>query len=124
MNGFGLDIQNALFSGGGLSAGLFDDVCHGIAFVEKTELALRGFARRRVGEDTTIDEGAVNVGYHGSDVTGAVGLPALRILLRLNVTARWFVPKFVVTLVDGVDLSARFDTDIWLGENEFSDGGI
>merc|ERR1711907_172154 len=55
-------------------AGGFDEVGHGEALVQQTQLAALVFLVSRVEENATIQQRAVNVGDHGADVARRVCL--------------------------------------------------
>mmetsp|Transcript_31236 Transcript_31236/g.42144 ORF Transcript_31236/g.42144 Transcript_31236/m.42144 type:complete len:232 (-) Transcript_31236:345-1040(-) len=86
------------------SSSLLHDHCHGESLVEHAQLALGILVVRRVQIDPTVQDGPVNVGDHGSDVTRGIRLGALFILV--DDCRDCLVPVRAVALVAAVDLLA------------------
>merc|ERR1711904_592692 len=63
------DVQDALRSRGSLAACLFEEEGHRRCLVHKAQFAVRALRIRRVREETTVEECAVNIRNHGADVS-------------------------------------------------------
>lgn len=68
-----LDVQDPLGTRRGGSTGLFGQVSHGEGLVQDTQLAVLGLGVAWVTKDSSVQQGSVDVGYHRSDVSCAVG---------------------------------------------------
>lgn len=68
-----LDVQDPLGTRRGSSTGLLGQVSHGEGLVQDTQLAVLGLGVARVPKDSSVQQGSVDVGYHRSDVSCAVG---------------------------------------------------
>lgn len=110
----------------GLSPGILYDHSHGEALVEYTKLALWALLITRVGKDTAVKEGSVDISDHGTDVPGRVGLGSFGFgeLDGINVGLAGLIPVERVALIDGVDLAAIRDTDVGVSEDELTNGRV
>lgn len=85
--------------------------------VEVAELS-GGCARvTRVHEDTSVEEGTVDIGHHGTDVTEGVAV----VLDAIDVVFGGTLPEVAVTLVDRVDLAEGLGADVGVGEDELAE---
>lgn len=111
-------------TGGRDSTSLLDDHCHGDSFVQQSKLSLGGLVVGGVQVDSSVKDGAVNVGNHGSDISGSIWLFAS--LERFNGILDGLVPVDGVTLVGGVNsLTAIFwENHLVTGVDELSDGTV
>lgn len=109
---------------GGNSAGLLGNHGHGNALVQTAKLALGGLIVGRVEENASVEEGAVDIGNHRTDVAGRVGLGTL--LEDGNGLLDGLVPVVGVALVaceDGLAAilgELHVDTSV----DELTDGGV
>lgn len=118
--------------------GLFNNHGHGNAFVQETEFALFGFGVGGVQVDTTVENGTVDIGDHGADVTRGVGFVAgfeafdcgfdgLQVVLQLlllllvvrmscvvnnNSNQTYLIPLVGIPLITGIDFLAPI---LWKG---------
>jgi hypothetical protein len=117
-----LDVQDPLGTGRGETTGLFCEVRHGEGFVEDSQLAVRALLVAWVTKDTSVEQRSVNIGNHGTNVSCAVWLAVCGVLDAVEVLLCWLVEVERVSLVEGVDLSSVGNSDIRVGEDEFSEG--
>lgn len=143
-----LDVQDPLGTRRGSSTGLLGQVSHGEGLVQDTQLAVLGLGVARVPKDSSVQQGSVDVGYHRSDVSCAVGaLVVLGVLDRfhcesaqvdgsasvpeapptdhqsasLTVLQSGLVEVFRVSLVERVDLASLGNSDLGVGQDELSE---
>ena len=74
VDGFRLEVEDALRAVDGGAAGLLGDEGERVGFVQEAELAFGCFLRGRIEEDAAFEERAVEVGDEAADVARAVGL--------------------------------------------------
>mmetsp|Transcript_2900 Transcript_2900/g.5530 ORF Transcript_2900/g.5530 Transcript_2900/m.5530 type:complete len:407 (+) Transcript_2900:52-1272(+) len=120
-------VQNTLSrSSDRFTTRLLKDEGHGGSFVQKTELSVRVLGIPRVGEDSSVQQGTVNIADHGTDVTRAVLGSALAFTLLevVDVGLELGVPVEVVGFIHGVDLATLGDLHVRVSEDELSDGGV
>lgn len=97
---------------------------HRRALVQNSQLALGALLIRGVRKDTSIQQGAVRIRDHGTDITGAVRLAAgvlLALLEAVEVRLDVVLPVERVTLVDRVDAPLLGDGHVGVGKNELAD---
>lgn len=107
------------------AAGLLEQEGHWKTLVQDTQLAGLGLGVGRVAEDATVQQRSVDVGHHGADVSGAVGLVVvvgLGLLQGGNVLLDVVAPVVRVPLVDGVDLlvAAVVELQVRVGQDELA----
>jgi len=103
------------------AAGVLEQHGHGRTLVQNTQLTLGALLVGRVGEDTTVKQGSVGVGDHGTNVTGAVGFLAVRgVLEAVEVLVGPVVPEGAVALVDGVDGALGGHGHVGVSEDELA----
>mmetsp|Transcript_2714 Transcript_2714/g.6745 ORF Transcript_2714/g.6745 Transcript_2714/m.6745 type:complete len:243 (+) Transcript_2714:186-914(+) len=106
---------------GGHASCLLSDHSHGEALVQHAKLALCVFLVRRVNEDATVQQGAVHIGDHGADISGAIAI----VLAGMHVVLAGLIPGVQVPLVAGVDLLAAVLRELdLLHEEELADGAV
>mmetsp|Transcript_16355 Transcript_16355/g.39940 ORF Transcript_16355/g.39940 Transcript_16355/m.39940 type:complete len:261 (-) Transcript_16355:302-1084(-) len=111
-------------TGGRDSSGLFDDHGHWDSLVKQTKLSLGGLVVGGVQVDSSVKDGTVNVGNHGSNISGSVCL--LTALKFFNSILDGLIPVDRVTLISRVNSLA---TIFWEGHldtsvDEFSNGTV
>lgn len=117
-----LNVEHTLLAGRCDTSGLLDKEGHRETFVQETQLTILRLLVIRIRKNATVEQRAVNVSNHGTNVTGRVWLLRwLRELDRFQVLEHWFVVVRAVALVDRVNLAARGDLNVRVGENEFTD---
>ena len=89
------------------------DGSHGKAFVHGAKLSLSVRRRRRVMKRAAVEQRAVHVCDHGTDVTKRFRARAL-----IDVRARGVVPLFIVRLVHAVHVAALRNSNIALRQHE------
>lgn len=110
--------------GGSNSARLLDDHRHGNSFVQQTKLSFGGFGIRGVQVDTTVEDRAVDIGHHGSNVASRVGL--LGVLELCTGLLDGLIPVGRVSFVAGVDrlATAGRKHHLLTSVDEFSNGAV
>jgi hypothetical protein len=95
-----LDVEHTLGAGSCDAASLFGEVGHREGLVEEAQLAALRLFVVRVPEDTTVEECAVHVGNHRSDVARRVRLSIRGVLDTLEVLDDRLMAVQAVALVD------------------------
>jgi hypothetical protein len=129
VDGIWNDVKDALdlafeHTRGGDSTSLLGDHGHGDSLVQTAELALGGLIVRRVKENASVEESAVDIGNHRTDVTGGVGLGSL--LEDGNGLLDGLVPVIVITFVarkNGL-ASVLGELHVDTSVHELTDGGV
>lgn len=129
MDFIGHKVQNALdlafeHTGGGDSSGLFDDHSHRNSFVQQSKLSLGGLDVGRVQVDSSVQNGTVDVGNHGSDISCCVRV--LLVLEDLDGVLDGLIPSGGVTFVARKDLlsAGLREHHLHTGVNELSNGAV
>lgn len=80
----------------------------------------------RIAKDAPIEQRPMHVRHHTPDIPRRVRALARRgrELDRVQVVRHGRVEVHRVALVEGVDLAAGGDLDVWMGEDEFAEGGV
>lgn len=101
----------------GLAAGILHDHSHRRTLVQDPQLALRRLLVGGVCKDATVQQRAVRVCDHGSDIPGRIGLAAFffGVLERFKVGFRLVGPVHRVTFIDGVDGAFLGDAHVRVG---------
>jgi hypothetical protein len=114
------DVQNAVFAVAGLTAGLFGQERHRVAFVQQAQLTLRVAGGAWVDVDAAFQQVAVEVRHQRTDV--ARGVRALRRFILLLAVFDVFLHAEreldVVAFVDGIHVAARREAHFLVGEAE------
>lgn len=77
MDALGLDVQHIHASCGGHSSSLLSDEGHGVALIQESELSFGTLHIGRVEENASINNGPMNICYHGAHVAGTIGCTAI-----------------------------------------------
>ena len=72
-----LDVQDSLGTRRGGSTGLLTQVGHGEGLVQDPQLSVLGLGVTRVSKDSSVQQGSVDVGHHGTNVSRAVRAPVI-----------------------------------------------
>ena len=89
------------------SPSLFNNIGHGEAFVQDPQFSIGCFVSLGVEEDTTILDGPVNISYHGTNISGAIGLGPK--LLAVDIFQHGWSPLALVALIGGINLEQEFN---------------
>mmetsp|Transcript_38186 Transcript_38186/g.91215 ORF Transcript_38186/g.91215 Transcript_38186/m.91215 type:complete len:220 (+) Transcript_38186:84-743(+) len=108
----------------GGSSCLLHDEGHGESLVEDPQLSLGRLRVSGVKVDAAVEDRAVNIGNHGANITGRVGLVA--VLPFCNDGLNRGIPVPAVALVAAVDLlaSALGHLDVGLNVHELAQGRV
>lgn len=103
---------------------LLGDHGHWDPLVQTAQLAFGGFVVSRVEEDSSVEECAVDIGNHRTDVTGRVGLGSL--LEDGNGLLDGLVPVVEISLIAGEDGLASIlgELHVDAGVDKLADGGV
>mmetsp|Transcript_70650 Transcript_70650/g.160453 ORF Transcript_70650/g.160453 Transcript_70650/m.160453 type:complete len:306 (+) Transcript_70650:159-1076(+) len=117
------DVHHAAVASDSLATSLLQDEGHGGALVEETQLAVLVLRVCWVREDAAVEQRAVHVADHGSNVAERVrglGL-TLALLNGVDVVLHRLIPIVHVRLVARVNLAALGDLDAGAGQLVVSD---
>ncbi len=118
-----LDIEDTFFTIRSLTTGHFHDEGKGIAFVEQAKLAFWFGKSAGIHEDPSLDEIAMDIGYHAANVSLRIRPAVVFILLLTGVDIGFNLVVVLekITVIDRVYLP-RFGTfDIRMAERELPD---
>mmetsp|Transcript_58828 Transcript_58828/g.138566 ORF Transcript_58828/g.138566 Transcript_58828/m.138566 type:complete len:239 (-) Transcript_58828:245-961(-) len=121
MDGGRYKVEHAALPGRRRSSCLLHAERHGEAFIEHAKLAVRRRLVRRIHEDATIEQGPMHVRNHASNVSERSRLAtSFREFALLDVGCDGGVPLGCVSFIHGVNRSLLRNTDVRVGEDEFS----
>ena len=92
---------------------LFSQERHRERLVEQSQLSALALLVIRIAEDPPVKQSSVNIRHHGTDVSRAVGLARCGVFDGLEVFGHRRVEVHRVSLIEGVDLAAGWDGDLW-----------
>ena len=118
------DFHNTFLSGRRKSSSLFHDEGHRGSLIQQSKLSVGVFRVSWVSENSSVQEGTVDVANHGSNVSAGESLSAGSSSLTPSGDdiLKRLVPLVEVSFVHGVDTAVLRDLDIRLRKNEFSEG--
>jgi len=116
------DVHDTLCSGGGKTSRLFHDEGHGGSLVQQSKLSVDVLGIPRVSENTSVQQSAVDISHHRSDVSAGEGLSGLSgsVPPSADDLFEGFVPHVRVRLVEGHDGGSFGDLHVGVAKDEFS----
>ena len=119
---FWLDFHNTLCSSCRKTSSLFHDERHRSSLVQQSELSVGVLGVTRVSKNTSIEQSAVDITNHRSDVSAGEGLSGLSgsVLPSGDDLLEWLVPHVCVGLVERHDGRSLRDLHVGVTQDEFS----